>query len=255
MDNMVSCFSMLLLKNRPTLPLTNGSESNEQSDVSTLTPGAYSFIPQLHSPKPYDENLTLDLNELKKQYKRLTERQHQACIIIKNANEQHSLKVSKERLSLSVTDPSTPTIRTTTYMKKGKYLESLDDMSPDNSIYNHLLFKTNNNNSQSVNDSVFFKYTDKSIDHKSMKKPLKKAEFSQSDGVFDDTIEDVNLSSNHSSPVIKSLRDSTSTKHPTTENLTKHSNTQQKQAHFNPLKTKPFNASIAKNGIRLGLYK
>jgi hypothetical protein len=238
---MVSCFSMLLLKSRVDLPLKD-SVDIEQSDVSTLTPGAYSFIPEMHSPKPYDENLTLDLNELKKQYKCLTERQNQAFIIIKNANEQHTLKISANALSSLLTEPSSPPIKTTTYIKKGKHFESLDaSMTDSSSIYNHLLFKTNDNS----REPVIFNYIGKSINQKVfIKNPLKNDESDEED-VFENT-----LLGEHCDSISTEVQ-SVVTKHQAPEVIPKNSNPKL----FNPLKVKPLNSSIAKNGMRLGLYK
>jgi hypothetical protein len=54
-------------------------------DISTMTPGAFSYTKQMYDPKPLEEQLTLDLAELRKQYKKLKERQQQAQVIIQTA--------------------------------------------------------------------------------------------------------------------------------------------------------------------------
>ena len=46
-------------------------QKNKNNDISSVTPGAFSFVTQMHNPKPLSEHLTLDLDELKKQYKKL----------------------------------------------------------------------------------------------------------------------------------------------------------------------------------------
>ena len=58
-------------------------------DVSSVTPGAFSYISQMYSPKPLGDQLTSDLSELKKQYKKLKERQQQAHIIVQAASDHH----------------------------------------------------------------------------------------------------------------------------------------------------------------------
>jgi len=49
----------------------NQQKNNKNNDISSVTPGAFSFVTQMHNPKPLSEHLTLDLDELKKQYKKL----------------------------------------------------------------------------------------------------------------------------------------------------------------------------------------
>jgi hypothetical protein len=68
------------------------SMAANKDDISRVTPGAFSYITQMHNPKPLEEHLTLDLNELKKQYSKLKERQRQAHVIIQTASNQHRLK-------------------------------------------------------------------------------------------------------------------------------------------------------------------
>lgn len=71
---------------------SGGTKQNVANFLDHVTPGAFSFITQMHNPKSLSEELTLDLNELKKQYKKLKERQRQAQIIIQTAAAQHRLK-------------------------------------------------------------------------------------------------------------------------------------------------------------------
>ena len=96
---MISCFA-LLMPNRQQAVMSNGNnnasssrgdlmmtvaaaasaassygfnqqKNNKNNDISSVTPGAFSFVTQMHNPKPLSEHLTLDLDELKKQYKKL----------------------------------------------------------------------------------------------------------------------------------------------------------------------------------------
>ena len=48
-----------------------GQQKNKNNDISSVTPGAFSFVTQMYNPKPLSEHLTLDLDELKQQYKKL----------------------------------------------------------------------------------------------------------------------------------------------------------------------------------------
>ena len=67
----------------------SGENANKLNDISMVTPGAFSFVTQKYNPKPLSEKLTMDLNDLKKQYEKLKERQRQAYIIMQTASHQH----------------------------------------------------------------------------------------------------------------------------------------------------------------------
>lgn len=89
----------------------NKSENNSGGMLNgnfldNVTPGAFSFITQMHNPKSLSEQLTLDLNELKKQYKKLKERQRQAQIIIQTASAQHQLKSAAAASAANNSAPS-----------------------------------------------------------------------------------------------------------------------------------------------------
>jgi hypothetical protein len=105
----------------------------------------------MHQPKPLSEHLTLDLDELKKQYKKLRERQRQAHIIIQTAslhNRQKSCASNKSngsnqqqnllRLSSVNSTPSSASPFT---------LES-------DPIVNHLLIKSNDPKNNTVKKSI-----------------------------------------------------------------------------------------------------
>jgi len=57
--------------------------------IDDATPGAFSYVTQMYSPKPLGEELSSDLNELKKQYQKLKERQRQAFVIVHTASDQY----------------------------------------------------------------------------------------------------------------------------------------------------------------------
>lgn len=106
-------------KDRKSTSKDSSSEQQQQQklsdDVSSVTPGAFSYIAQMYNPKPLGDHLTSDLNELKKQYKKLKERQQQAHIIVQAASDQHrrsllqknnsSPPLPKRMDKLSVTSP------------------------------------------------------------------------------------------------------------------------------------------------------
>ena len=102
-------------------------------DISLVTPGAFSYVTQMHNPKPIDAHLTLDLNELKKRYITLKKRQRQAHIIIQTASDQNRLKNS---VSTSFSSPN-PLTQAQTISTKAP----LTILSEGSSIMNHLLIK------------------------------------------------------------------------------------------------------------------
>ena len=60
------------------------SHSNSAFDMTKVSPGAYAAQPEAlpTSSSAYAERMTMDINMLKKQYKKLRERQQQAHIIL-----------------------------------------------------------------------------------------------------------------------------------------------------------------------------
>lgn len=89
------------------LATSNKSKKLEQlatpQKIDDATPGAFSYITQMYNPKPLGEHLSSDLNELKKQYKKLKERQQQAFVIVHTASNQHR---KKQHLNMSMSAPS-----------------------------------------------------------------------------------------------------------------------------------------------------
>jgi hypothetical protein len=88
-SSLFNLFKSKSSSNQKTSDLNNNKSQMKTSDISMVTPGAFSFISQMHNPKPLSEHLTLDINELKKQYKKLKERQRQAHIIIQTASSKY----------------------------------------------------------------------------------------------------------------------------------------------------------------------
>ena len=73
----------------PTIPFcfageSDKSHSNSAFDMTKVSPGAYAAQPETlpTSSSAYAERMTMDISMLKKQYKKLRERQQQAHIIL-----------------------------------------------------------------------------------------------------------------------------------------------------------------------------
>ena len=242
-DKMISCFTLLMPnvnKTRPQImfnsasgvsasqsktsscsePITSCSATLSSLDISSLTPGAFSFVPQMHNPKPIDENCCMDINELKKQYSKLKQRQQQAQVIVQTASDMHRLKTS--------TKNDTKTQQAQAYIMHSPLL--LDT----NQIYNHLLIKPENKNKK-----------ENSSDHESNDDTLENAVFES----------DNEKSLNELTPIeMKNLKKekSKSDPSPTPQKL---KNNKKIVNLINPFPKRPINSMVAKNGIRLGLYK
>ena len=139
----------------------NNSNSRKDSkesetELSSVTPGAFSFIAQMHNPKPLSEHLTLDLNDLKKQYKKLKERQRQAHIIIQTASAQHRLKSAAPSLTnngnrspLQQLNDTPSQSRKSSLIPSANLTSSSSASNPSSFIFdpdpvvNHLLIKPN----------------------------------------------------------------------------------------------------------------
>lgn len=113
-----------------------------KDDISRVTPGAFSYITQMHNPKPLEEHLTLDLNELKKQYSKLKERQRQAHVIIQTASNQHRLKKTLNSKISSDLNSTNSTSDINVYKQSNSNLvHSSNELSCP--FDNHLLMKPN----------------------------------------------------------------------------------------------------------------
>jgi hypothetical protein len=60
------------------------TSSNNTSALSRLTPGAYSNLPTTHKTNSIEDSLSLDISQLRKQYKKLTNRNKQVQIMIQS---------------------------------------------------------------------------------------------------------------------------------------------------------------------------
>ena len=69
-------------------PNNNNSSntSNNPAALSRLTPGAYSSLPTAHKTHSIEESLSLDISQLRKQYKKLQERNKQVQVMIQSTN-------------------------------------------------------------------------------------------------------------------------------------------------------------------------
>ena len=65
---------------------SNTNTSNNPAALSRLTPGAYSSLPTAHKTHSIEESLSLDISQLRKQYKKLQERNKQVQVMIQSRN-------------------------------------------------------------------------------------------------------------------------------------------------------------------------
>jgi hypothetical protein len=135
--------------------------SNLNNDISMVSPGAFSFVTQMHTPKPLSEKLTMDLNELKKQYEKLKERQRQAYIIIQTASSQHRMKNNAENSSASRSNsPTSLSVKSkSSYSLNQPKLTVQSELSPfgmleKSPVVNHLLMKSSDPATNTVKQTV-----------------------------------------------------------------------------------------------------
>ena len=62
--------------------IINHNNNNQQTALSRLTPGAYSNLPTTHKTKTIEDSLSLDISQLRQQYKKLKERNKQVQVMI-----------------------------------------------------------------------------------------------------------------------------------------------------------------------------
>ncbi|CAF4725661.1 unnamed protein product, partial [Rotaria socialis] len=85
MVNFMSCFAILSSPSRNNRLEYHSNESttnNNTAALSRLTPGAYSGIPTTHKTNSIEDSLSLDISQLRHQYKKLQDRNKQVQIII-----------------------------------------------------------------------------------------------------------------------------------------------------------------------------
>ncbi|CAF0754939.1 unnamed protein product [Adineta ricciae] len=109
MANFMSCFAVLSAPSRSNRleyhandSITSHNNNNHQTALSRLTPGAYSNLPTTHKTKTIEDSLSLDISQLRQQYKKLKERNKQVQVMIQASNEQ------KQRARAPSIYPSSP---------------------------------------------------------------------------------------------------------------------------------------------------
>lgn len=145
---------------------------NDKDDVSSVTPGAFSMNSNhlMYNPKPSGDNLTSDLNELKKQYKKLKERQMQAHVIVQTASDKHRKNLLSKKSSVTSPDFQMGFSRNSSMSNNENISRTslknniLDfDLTPNlfrsdeankSTIVNHLLIKPNDLNTNTVKKSI-----------------------------------------------------------------------------------------------------
>jgi hypothetical protein len=76
LKNLISVF--LLVEYHSNDPTASG---NNPAALSRLTPGAYSNLPTTHKTNSIEDSLSLDINQLRQQYKKLKERNKQVQVM------------------------------------------------------------------------------------------------------------------------------------------------------------------------------
>ncbi|RNA24186.1 TBC1 domain family member [Brachionus plicatilis] len=281
---MISCFALLMPGRAVTSPhhkdimieavaAANTFGSKKKDELSLVTPGAISFISQMYNPKPLSEQLTMDLNELKKQYKKLKERQKQAQIIIQSASDQHKLKQRSREPHFSLQPPTIvnhllikPTDMSKNTLKTPVHLNS------DLNVLNEKL-KEKINESKSLVESIlhldeqrrksreYFSDDDSSDDQDEVIEGEKKSSLlelaSRTEGDKSGGLSTSGMSAgvllNDDKHRKLSRESSKSVNSAIMENLVKEES--RNLTPVNPFPTRHLNSNVAKNGHRLGLYK
>lgn len=89
-----SNFHFLLVEYHSNDPTTS---SNNPAALSRLTPGAYSNLPTTHKTNSIEDSLSLDISQLRQQYKKLKERNKQVQIMIQSMDFLFCMFLEKEK--------------------------------------------------------------------------------------------------------------------------------------------------------------
>lgn len=152
-------FSFLdrFVNNRNKSDATSAGAVNTSNDISSVTPGAFSYVTQAYDPKPLSEKLTTDLSELKKQYEKLKERQRQAYIIMQSASNQQRLNnMNNSQNNKTESSPSSTPSKTSKISNSStsNTLEIGFGMLEKTPVVNHLLIKSNDPTRNTVKQTV-----------------------------------------------------------------------------------------------------
>ncbi|CAF4309025.1 unnamed protein product [Rotaria sp. Silwood2] len=144
--NFMSCFAILSSPSRNNRLEYHPNDSiinNNTTALSRLTPGAYSNLPTTHKTISIEDSLSLDISQLRQQYKKLKERNKQVQIIIQTAsNEQKQRSRAPSMHSSATNNPENfrrPTLSSLEY-STSKLPSSVCSIS-SGPLVNHLLIK------------------------------------------------------------------------------------------------------------------
>ncbi|UJR27171.1 hypothetical protein I4U23_008468 [Adineta vaga] len=152
MANFMSCFAVLSTPSRNNRleyhpnDSTVSHNNNNQTALSRLTPGAYSNLPTTHKTKTIEDSLSLDISQLRLQYRKLKERNKQVQVIIQTtSNEQ------KQRTRAPSIHPSSASLLNNSESLRRTTVSSFDSSTAKMSatvcsiagepLMNHLLIK------------------------------------------------------------------------------------------------------------------
>ena len=74
--------------------------TNNTTALSRLTPGAYSNLPTTHKTNSIEDSLSLDISQLRKQYRKLQDRNKQVQIMIQSSLSLHVVSPSRSTPSI-----------------------------------------------------------------------------------------------------------------------------------------------------------
>ncbi|CAF3971921.1 unnamed protein product, partial [Adineta steineri] len=145
MANFVSCFAMLSSSsrnNRLEYHPNDSISSNNPTALSRLTPGAYSNLPTTHKTNTIEDSLSLDISQLRQQYRKLKDRNKQVQVIIQTASNEQKQRTRAPSIHPSVTN-ATETFRRPTVSSMESSTSRLPSVCSisDGPLINHLLIK------------------------------------------------------------------------------------------------------------------
>lgn len=281
---MISCFA-LLMPNRAVTSSHHAKDimmqavaaantfGSKKKEINLVTPVAISQI------KPLSEQLNMDLNELKKQYKKLKERQKQAQIIIQSASDQHKLKQQTtephfslqpspivNHLLIKPIDMSKNTLKTSVHLNTDCNLSDdklIEKINESKSLVENILHldQESKKNVEYLSDDEDSSDDDDDDDNEEVKSQNGEKKFTifelanknevckRSDSVSTGSV----LVANEDKHRKLSRESSKSVNSAIIENLVKEES--RNLTPLNPFPTRHLNSNVAKNGHRLGLYK
>ncbi|CAF1082876.1 unnamed protein product [Rotaria sordida] len=167
--NFMSCFAILSSPSRNNRLEYHSNDSttinNNPTALSRLTPGAYSNLPTTHKTNSIEDSLSLDISQLRQQYKKLKERNKQVQIIVQTASNEQKQRSRAPSMHSSTTNNSEnfrrPTISSLEF-STSKLPSSVCSIS-SGPIVNHLLIKPTDIKRNQFKKTVSIKSSSSSI--------------------------------------------------------------------------------------------